>query len=161
MDYLYVYHALPRRLARRVFLLMRSNPPDGFAPYLHGEESVSTLSRWRLAVLFHLGLPAVFPFALFPASTTRSTALGLAHAGAAIERGFCPISVWGPCIALLAVESRCEVVPVRLARQPPAEKQHGRQAVTVRFGAPVRIPADASHREVAADIEQRLTATNF
>jgi hypothetical protein len=148
-DYLAVYRAAPNHLARRLLLVMRSNPPDGFAPYLHpGTVSGATPGwpyRMLLAALFHLGLPLVFPFALFPASTTRSTMLGLAHAATGIERGCCPVVVWGAGSALLAAETRCPVIPVRL------------RGANVRFGAPFEVPPGMDHRTLAAAVDRMFS----
>jgi len=153
-DYLAVYRALPGRLGRRMLPVMRSNPPDGFAPYLHPDGHGGTLHRWVLAALFHVGLPLNFPFALFPASTTRSTMLGLAHAAAGIERGYCPVVVWGTGSALLAAETRCTVLPIRLSGNQQLKENGLRLRVNVRFGRPFEIPPGMAHHTVAAEVEK-------
>jgi long-chain acyl-CoA synthetase len=156
-DYLAVYRALPGRLARRMVLVMRSNPPDGFAPYLHPGGSGGVLRRWALAALFHVGLPLVFPFSLFPASTTCSTMLGLAHAAAGIDRGYCPAVVWGPGTALLAVETRCNVIPIRLSGNEQFKGDGFRLRMQVQFGTPFEVPGQMDYQSVAAAVENRFT----
>ncbi len=156
-DYLAVYKALPRRLGRRAAFGMRSNPPDGFAPYLHPDGSAGRLRRAGLAVLFHVGVPLWFPFTLFPGSTIESTMSGMKLTAQALDRGYHPVIVWGRGSALIATETRASVVPVRLSGNESLKQlTAGRSHVHVSFGSPFHVGPGMKAPDVFAGVEEAL-----
>ena len=82
--------------------------------------------------------------------------LGLAHAAAGIDRGYCPVVVWGPGTALLAVETRCKVIPIRLSGNEQFKENGLGLRMQVQFGAPFEIPAKMDYQSVAAAVEKRF-----
>jgi len=155
-DYLAVYKALPRRFSRRLLFVMRSTPPDGFAPYLHGTGQVSPAYRLLLAALFHVGASSWFPFALFP--TVEPGILGLARVAGGIDRGYQPVAVWGRGTALLAAETRATVVPVRLTGNDSLKRKSlwPRPRVRVAFGEPIHPGAVPDPIHLLSMVERRL-----
>jgi long-chain acyl-CoA synthetase len=140
-DYMLVYRALPRRLTRRLVLVM--GVPPTLESYLCSPSGAPLWYRVYVRLMFQLGLPLAFPFALVPSTTPRGTQRGIDRTCGWIDRGYHPLLTWGPGGAVVAVETQASVVPVRLSGNVRAagSGRGNRPTVRVTFGRPIRPPA--------------------
>jgi long-chain acyl-CoA synthetase len=156
-DVLLIRRALPGRLRRRLLVVTTRWL---FGEYLDGVDAPTPRRRAFVAGAFHVGLPLLMPFALWPA---RHFAIsGLAETGRLIGRGYCPLVfpetaqrlLVDPGVGLIAEQTKAAVIPVWLEGNEgiTLRPTRRRRRVVVLIGPPIR-PAVG---EGAATITERV-----
>jgi long-chain acyl-CoA synthetase len=117
-DAILLHRALPRRMRRRLLVVTSDWL---FQDYTASPRRVGRLRRLTVGVAYELGMPLLFPFALWPSHGVSRR--GLLETGRLMDRGYSPVVFPGtdpgagvaPGIGVMAVQTGAAVVPVRLS----------------------------------------------
>jgi long-chain acyl-CoA synthetase len=166
MDSLGLYRALPRRLRWHLFLVTSQWV---FREYLNPDEPAGIAWKAVVAVSFHVGMPLLFPFCLWP--KTGASRHGFFETCRLIDRGYSPIvfpenafqdggRAIQPGIAVLARQTQAPVVPFRLSGNEGLSfrPRRARDRVTIRFGQPLRWAPDAPVEQISQELRAAFQA---
>jgi long-subunit acyl-CoA synthetase (AMP-forming) len=157
-DYGAVFLALPRSLSAKLLLVLGARSPGFFDSCFHPRAVDSAVRKIISPFLFRMGLPAVFPFSLFPHIYPSGTVRGLARTFSWLDRGYNPLMPWAEGTALIAVETQAHVVPVVVSAVTAGDRRSKfrRLELRVAFGAPVR-----PHLEMRPNYLYRMIQNRF
>jgi hypothetical protein len=132
-DVLLIYHALPRRMRRKMAIVASRWV---FTHVLEPEPGTRWFDRVMVGLGFYVIVPLFFPMALsVPFGRARD---GLMDAGRLIDKGFSLISFPGRGVGVVASQCGIPVIPVRLGGNEDIDFSLGkpRARVTIEFGRP-------------------------